>query len=190
MTISVVTPAAQEPLSLGEVKSDRRIDAPDGDAGLSQKIAGARAECEAVTRLTLMTQTLRVTLDGFPAGAIALPVWPVQSIAQVRYVDGAGATQVLDPATYQLVASRKPNLLVPAVGAAWPETQAWYDSVLIDIVAGFGTASTDVPQDLINAMLMIIGARDEFREDLVAGVTLAAVPNGAWQLMLRHVFYG
>jgi uncharacterized phiE125 gp8 family phage protein len=137
-----------------------------------------------------MTQTLRVTLDQFPPGALALPVWPVQSVVQVRYVDGAGATQVLDPAAYQLVQSRKPRLLVPAFGAAWPVTRAWYDSVMIDVVAGYGAASSDIPPDLVDAMLMIIGARDEFREDVVAGITLASVPMGAQQLMLRHVFYG
>lgn len=189
MSISVVIPAAQEPLSLGEVKADRRIDDADSDALLSQKIAAARAECEAVTRLTLMTQTLRITLDGFPANAIALPVWPVQSISQIQYVDTAGASQVLDAADYQLVSSRKPRLVVPAFGKTWPVTRAWYDAVMIDVVAGFGTASSDLPQDLVAALHALVGLRDDFREPMVAGMTLAEVPLGARDLMLRHVFY-
>lgn len=189
-SLSIVTPAAQEPLSLEEVKADRRITFPDDDAVLAQKISAARAECEHFTHLTLMTQTLRLTLNQFPPGPVALPAWPVQSIDQVRYVDGDGTTQTLAGSEWVLVESRKPRLLAPAFGKTWPVTRAYYDSVLIDIVAGYGTASSDLPADLVQAMLMMIGSVDEFREDFVTGTIVSKVPVGSYQRMVPHVFYG
>lgn len=188
-SLSVVTPAAQEPLTLAEVKADRRINGSDDDAVLTQKIKAARAECEHFTHLTLMDQTLRLILDQFPPGPIPLPVWPVNSISQVQYVDGDGTTQTLASSEWVLVESRKPRLLAPAFGKSWPVTRAYYDSVMIDIAVGYGTSSADVPADLVNAMLLMIGARDMVREDIVSGGSVSKVPRGAFDLMVPHVFH-
>jgi uncharacterized phiE125 gp8 family phage protein len=188
MAVEVLTPPVAEPIGLENLKSHLRVDAPDDDALISEIISGARAEVESFTNLTLTTRTLRITLNAFPPGPLCLPVWPVQSIAQVEYTDPAGATQPLAPSEYILVKSAQPRLLAPAYLKTWPVTRAHYDAVRIDVVAGYGTTATDLPQDLVDAVKLIAAHRFEHREDVVVGALAVALPGGARSLMLPHVF--
>lgn len=150
----------------------------DQDALLTELIVTAEAAAESYTRLRLITQTVRVTLDGFGCGGIALPVEPVQSVVEVSYIDGAGDVVTMDAADYRLVSSETPCELHPAYGQSWPVPRDNKASVFVDLVVGFGAAASDVPAEIRGAIRLHVGHGFLNREAVVPGVSVAELPLG------------
>ena len=96
MSISIITAATSEPLSLTDVKEFLRVDHTDDDVTLAIMISAARELCEQYTRQILMTTTIEEFYDTFPdytpadKDIIYLSRGPVQSVSSVKYVDDAG----------------------------------------------------------------------------------------------------
>ncbi len=158
MSLTLITAPAVEPITLAEARAQCRIDGTEEDALLSIYIGDARSRAENETGRRLITQTWRQTLDEFPAvGDIRLEVPKPQSISQVQYLDANGVWQTLPPSEYVLDAATGPaGWLYPADGTSWPTTKALANAVRIDIVAGYGTAPSDVPDGIRHWMLLQI----------------------------------
>lgn len=183
MTISLVTPPAAEPLLLADAKAQARAgSATDEDDLVTAYIKAARDRAERYTRTKLITQTWRITLDQFQP-AIEIPLWPVQSIAQITYTDQDGTEQTLAPSKYQLVTSRKPHLIAPAYLEVWPVARVDFDAVKVDVVVGYGAAGSDVPPNVLHAMRLLIADMFDVRSDHVE------VPRRAEHLLADHVFW-
>lgn len=175
MRVRVLTPPATEPLTLAEAKLHLRVDGTDEDDYITALIVAARESAQHELGRALITQTLRLTLDAFPAdGGIELLMPPVQSITQVQYVDAAGATQTLLGSAYSLDAVSQPSWLLPAYGTTWPATREQANAVWVDYVAGYGAAGA-VPQPVKQWMLLAIGDMYANRE---RSGEKAAVPHG------------
>jgi len=82
-----------------------------------------------------------------------LPVAPVSAITEIRLVDAAGTSQVVDPDSYYLVKDSQRPRLVSAVGA-FPSI-ASAGGVEIDFQAGYGPAWSDMPVDLAQAVFLL-----------------------------------
>lgn len=149
----LVTPPAEEPLSLEEALLYVRQDHTADSAVILRQIKAARERCERVTGRQLVTATWRIILDAFPggSGSLLLPHPPLVSVASVQYVDLAGETQTLSAAAYSADTGREPGWLLPAYGYSWPATYDQANAVTIDYVAGYGTAS-QVPAEVREAL--------------------------------------
>lgn len=101
MPIKVITPAAELPVTLAEVKAFANVSINDDDTLLTSLLTAATAKTENRTGTRLITQTLELYLDSFPGtgGEIFLP-GPVQSITSVKYIDADGTEQTMDSADY------------------------------------------------------------------------------------------
>jgi len=166
MPYRVATAPAAEPISTAEAKLHLRIDAADDDTLVDDLILAARRHVEQRIWKSLITQTLELTLESLPVGAreIFLPGGPVQSITSFGYVDTDGASQTLNTSTdMQLSNYSEPPWLVPAYNTNWPGTRKQVASATITYLAGYGTAGTDVPQDILAAMYLLIGNLYETR---------------------------
>ena len=188
MAMTTLTPPAIEPVSEAEARERIRMTSDDTTAEIKVMIAAARAGVETYLRRRLITQTMRLTLNGF-AARVVIPIAPVQSISAITYVDDAGTTQTLASSEYTLVSSGLPNFIVPAYLKTWPTTRAHYDTVTIDIVVGYGAASSDVPPDIIQAMYLLLGHIYEAREAVVIGSTVGDLPFGVAQMLDPHRFW-
>ena len=69
-TLSIVTPPGGHPLHLDDVKAQVRADGTSEDVLLSQQIAAAHRTVEAETGRSVLTQTRRIVLAGFPAALL------------------------------------------------------------------------------------------------------------------------
>ncbi len=140
-TAKVTSGPAAEPLTLGEVKAWAKIDTSDDDPLLASLIAAARESAENYLRRSLLTQTLRLTIDldgsglddclgegvyDLPASAlygglptvVELPKGPVQSITSVTTYGLDDAGTVFASSNYTLNADG--SRLVLARDASWP----------------------------------------------------------------------
>ena len=202
----VVTPPAQEPLLLADAKAHLRVDGTADDALILQKIRACRFHLERQYDIALITQTLQLNLDSFPywwlwrGGSTNYYNWwldqayytqlllrpPVQSITSVTYTDPSGNPQTMSAADYVLDTNNRPARLVPALNKQWPATAIGTINVAaVKFVAGYGAADTNVPDDIKEALMMLLGHFYENREQVVTDARVAAItmPLGVDQLM-------
>jgi uncharacterized phiE125 gp8 family phage protein len=180
-----VTPPASDPLSLAEAKAHLRVTSADEDGLIAGYILAAREFVENATHLRLITQTLDYTLDdGWPCviargryrTRIELPVKPVASVTSISYVDGSGVSQTLAANQYVVRTDGTVPFIEPAYGVSWPSVRCQSAAITVRFVAG--TALSDVPNPLMQAMRLLVAHANEHREAVSASGTFTEVPLG------------
>lgn len=177
MTLTLVTPAATLPVSAADATAHCR--ASDADATLiALYLAAATQAVQDATGRALVTETWRLSVDGFPDDYLILPRAPLLAVTGVSYWTDATTPvdTVLDPSVYQVLAPSGPTAQVGRVmlgpSQSWPTAQAGReDAVRVTFTAGYGAASA-VPAPLRHAILLLTGSMYEFREaDAVKALT-------------------
>jgi len=178
MTAALITGPSLEPVSLADVKAHLRVDTDDEDALLTAAIVSARVHVEAVTRRALIEQSWRVYLDRWPRRRIVkLPVAPLMSVDTVTVYDVDGAPQVVDPDDYETDVVAVPARLVLAATAPTPIGRA-VNGIEIDVTAGYGASSVDVPAPLRHAVLMLVTHWYEHRGAVGHDLAVLVAPLG------------
>lgn len=184
MFLASISPPSTEPITLGEAKAHLRVDLTDDDALITALIVAARQYAESETGRSLITQSWRLVLDGFPGScgpagtagpipsllpgnAILLDQAPVQSITSIQYLDTGGAWQTLPESEWVAELQSAPARITPAFGKTWPTALPQIGSVKVEFVAGYGEASA-VPQGIKIWMLLRLAALYENREEVSA----------------------
>ena len=189
MATVIESAPAVEPVSLAEAKSHLRVDISDDDTYITALIVAARMRAEAEQNRALITQTWDLYRDYFPSNAycpILIPLPPTQSISYIKYYDTGGTLQTWDDANYQTDTGSVLARILPEPSGSWPTTETdRMNAVNVQFIAGYGDASTDVPQETIAAILLIVGTLYENREDVVVGTIVSRFPNYIYD-MLRH----
>lgn len=162
MSLKIITPPAEEPLTLQEVKLHLRIDTQDDDLLLTSLITVARQLAEVEIKGALISQEWEYGLDCFPS-CLRLPLAPVVSVESIKYLDFTGAEQTLDVAAYVADTDSLPARISPAYGYIWPAVRSQFNSVRVRFVAGWADAAS-VPQNIKQWLLLKIGDLYENRE--------------------------
>lgn len=165
MSVTIVTPAASEPVSLAEAKLFLRVDGADEDALISSLIVAAREAVEAGCGRALITRRVRESLDIWRRDAVdgaALGVGPVTDVLAVRLIASSGAQSVIDPERYRLEGERDRPRLVFAAGL--PATLRAAGGVEVEYDAGYAADAEGVPVALKLAALQIVAALYEARQ--------------------------
>lgn len=184
MPITQIQAPSAEPVTLAEVKNHLRVDADQtsDDALITMLISAARHYAEVECNRSFMSQKWRLTLDSFPGPslmgvpigeaysvpghALVLERGQVISIDQIQYMDMGGTWQTLDPSGYVADLSSPQARITPPFGKIWPITLPQIGSVRVDYTAGYGTASTNVPEGIRNWILLRVGTLYENREEV------------------------
>ena len=152
MSLTLLTPPAEEPLTLADAKAFAKIETSDDDTLVQALIVAARLHVEAATRRLLVTQSWRLALSAISTdGVVVIPVAPVQAVVAMRLRDKAGGTLLVDPAAYSGDLAAAPAALtvkasIPAGGR-----------LEIDLALGYGAAGA-VPEPLRLALRLRVAA--------------------------------
>jgi uncharacterized phiE125 gp8 family phage protein len=142
---------------------------------------------ERATRRAHLQQTWDLVLSGFPLSFIEVPKPPLQSVTSIEYTDDSGEVQQLltSPVEVQVVAPTGPKAgkgrIYPAAGASWPSTLSnLREAVRIRFTAGYpltegSPASADVPEDIDQGRLLLIGEMFKNRSESVSGLDPAFI---------------
>jgi uncharacterized phiE125 gp8 family phage protein len=160
MTTKRIVPPAALAVSLDAARAAARVDVgPDHtsplDGEISQAVRTYTGEAEHITGRAFITQTWRVTLDGFPA-AIQLPGAPLASVESIKFYDTDGVQRTLDPQDYLVDTASEPGYVVPAPGKGWPATYGRINAVEVQYVCGFGSDDTAVPDEIKGYILACV----------------------------------
>jgi uncharacterized phiE125 gp8 family phage protein len=195
MSLSLITAPALEPISVEEAKAQVRLTSgTDEDSLINALIAAARHHAEAVTGRQLLEATWEQQLDAICGDVLQLPRPPLRSIVSISYLDTSGVTQTWSAANYQVHAPAGPfathGRVAPIPSATWPLAGSGYlNAVRIQFKAGYGTTPDDVPQAIRQALLLMIGAWYEVREDFIIGDLVQRMPLGALALLTPFKVY-
>lgn len=190
---TLVTAPTEEPLTLAEAKAHAVISQDDDDALIASYVTAARMAAEAWMERALLTQTRRVSFDGF-ADVMPLPgAAPLQHDAAatpstapvVQYYDTAGTLQTLATTTYLVDATREPGCIRRAPGQVWPAVQADRDrTVLITYVCGW-TSPGAVPELIKQGMRLWVAGAEADRTDVGAGAPSRRAAEALWTMAGR-----
>ena len=174
MSLTQTSAPGVEPITLQQAKDHLRVSHNDEDAIIEPLITAARQHVEAYTKRALITQTWAWSMDAF-ATLLSPPLPPLQSVSSIAYIDAAGDSQTLASSNYRVDSASEPARITEAYDTTWPTTRQVTNAVTVTFIAGYGDAGHDVPQPIIQAMLLLIGHWYENREAL-APVNLMPVP--------------
>jgi uncharacterized phiE125 gp8 family phage protein len=149
--------------------------------GLIEAAIGEVDGADGLLGRALVTQGWMFSIDcGFPR-VIEVPLPPLRSIDEIRYVDPAGDLHVLDPDRYRVcgIGGAAKAEITPAPGCAWPETAYMREAIIVRFTCGYGDTSADVPAPIRQALLETVATRYAFRETVGSGATFMRIPAGA-----------
>lgn len=199
--LTLITAPSGEPVTTAELRDWVRVSGSAHDTLLASLGAAARELCEKLMGRALMTQTWRLSLDGFPwpggwhvlrhpsiwpdPHTIRLPKAPLQSVTGVTYYDMGGNLQTLATSVYDVDAAHDPGRITLALGQTWPVTRPRPGAVRVEFVAGYGNAAA-VPEAIKLAIKLSVAQWFENREAVVTGTIATELPWAARQLLASH----
>lgn len=144
MLVHRVQTGSAEPFVLDEVKFHVRVPDDAEDAAITRIAWAAAHEIEQFAQIALLTQTIRVTIFN-PAQeyGLSLPIGPVadDDLPTVT-IDGEAFT------AFDFVGGNRPYIRWLA---SYCDLTA--SRVIIEYQAGFGSAASDIPEDLAQALM-------------------------------------
>ena len=186
MTAALITPPAVEPVSLADAKAHLRLDTTDDDQLITASITAARIHVEALTRRLLIEQGWRVYLDAWPKQRIVtITVAPLIAVDSLTVYDPTGAPIVVGPDDYEVDTIAVPGRLflsspLPVlVGRA-------VNGIEIDVTAGYGPTSIDVPAPLRQAIMMLVAHWYEHRGAVGHDLAGEVPPHGFHALIAPY----
>lgn len=179
MSLTLVTAADGEPITLEQAKAQLRLDTDDDDAYVLDLIAAAREHVEGQTRRALKQQTFDYAIDGgWPLvdglPMIQLPINPVVSVTSISYQDASGTSPepTLAAADYAVTTRNNGSYIVPGYNVTWPSVRDVPDAITVRFVAGY----TTIPAALKHAIKLLVAHLYENREPVSRNAVIASVP--------------
>lgn len=172
--LELITGPAAEPLTLTNAKDWLRITGSSEDTLITGLIVAARLAVENYLNRKLINQTWKYYLDCFPSSneiykegvfnlplsyisgggkSIEIPMAPVSSITHLKTYDEDNAATTMSASDYYADTKGVFPRVCLKDGVAWPSTVLRpANGIEIQFVAGYGSASTDVPQIIIEGI--------------------------------------
>lgn len=185
MALRLIDAAADGAVSLTEAKAHLRVDHSDEDTYIGLLVSAAVDNAQTFLGMTLGLQTWELVIDAFPTAEIQIPLPPLREIVSVKYDDGDGVEQTMDPADYFVDTVSQPGWL-SAINNSWPTIIDAPNSVRIRFIAGYSigdSPAVDVPYAIKAGILLLIGTLYAHREHVVVGHITQPMPWGVEALL-------
>lgn len=182
------------PVTVEGVRAQARLDSTAEDLLVLDMIEAAVGHLDGIAGVLgrcLIAQGWRAEFRAFGVG-LAVPLGNVLSVDRVTWRAPDGAVHTLDPSAYRLVDPEGRPYLVWREGASLPSVAGGYgygldgDAVAVEWTAGYGADPEDVPRPIRRAITAIAAQWYEFREPIVAGATVAALPFGPERMLAPY----
>jgi len=187
MNYKIQTAPNAEPIDLEFTKNHLRVDTTDDDTYIETLITVARRTAEQISNHKMITQTWDIKMDSFPGSTtIKLPksLSPLESVTHVKYTDEDDSESTFGSSNYVVDTYSDPGRIKLSDNTNWPsDTLTELNGVEIRVVVGYGDPD-DVPMEMKQAILLIVGHLYENREDVTVGEVAREIPMGAVTLLM------
>ena len=181
-TYQVITPASTYPVSLTEAKSHLKVDTTADDTYITSIIKAATQLSEEYTNRFFIDTVIDQTCSDF-AQLQTLFKSKVSAVAHVKYYDSDNSLQTLSATVYDTQLNYEPSQIQLADDKSFPEITKRNDAVVARYTVGYGSAASDVPEIIKQAILLTIGNFYQNRNSVVIGRIATELPmNVKWLL--------
>ena len=181
-TYQVITPASTYPVSLTEAKSHLKVDTTADDTYITSIIKAATQLSEEYTNRFFIDTVIDQTCSDF-AQLQTLFKSKVSAVAHVKYYDNDNSLQTLSATIYDTQLQYEPSQIQLAENQSFPSITKRNDAVVARYTVGYGSAASDVPEIIKQAILLTIGNFYQNRNSVVIGRIATELPmNVKWLL--------
>jgi uncharacterized phiE125 gp8 family phage protein len=181
-TYQVITPASTYPVSLTEAKSHLKVDTTADDTYITSIIKAATQLSEEYTNRFFIDTVIDQTCSDF-AQLQTLFKSKVSAVAHVKYYDSDNSLQTLSATIYDTQLQYEPSQIQLADDKSFPTITKRNDAVVARYTVGYGSAASDVPEIIKQAILLTIGNFYQNRNSVVIGRIATELPmNVKWLL--------
>jgi len=181
-TYQVITPASTYPVSLTEAKSHLKVDTTADDTYITSIIKAATQLSEEYTNRFFIDTVIDQTCSDF-AQLQTLFKSKVSAVAHVKYYDSDNSLQTLSATVYDTQLNYEPSQIQLANNQNFPSITKRNDAVVARYTVGYGSAASDVPEIIKQAILLTIGNFYQNRNSVVIGRIATELPmNVKWLL--------
>ena len=184
-SLKVDTAATTPVFTTAEAKAVLKVDVTDDDTVIDNLVSAATESGQIYTNQyfidTVVTQ-YSDTWDDF----YTLYKSPVDSITSVKYYDSDDSLQTLSSSNYILDNSYQPARIGISVTGTLPNLSDRINAVEVKYTVGYGTASTDVPQGIRQAVLLTLSNWYENRQSVITGRTATELPLSSQYLLDQY----
>jgi len=181
-TYQVITAATSYPVSLTEAKSHLKVDTTADDTYITSIIKAATQLSEEYTNRFFINTVIEQTCSNF-AQLQTLFKSKVSAVAHVKYYDSDNSLQTLSTTIYDTQLKYEPSQIQLADDKSFPEITKRNDAVVARYTVGYGSAASDVPEIIKQAILLTIGNFYQNRNSVVIGRIATELPmNVKWLL--------
>lgn len=159
-------------MTTAEAKTHLRVDFADEDALIDTYVEASRKICEEFTNRGFITQTWRENPARF-FNPIKLSMARVISVTTVKYFDTDDVQQTISNTDYQVDLLADVGSVHEGISFSWPSTSDRINPIEILYQVGYGAASTDVPENIIQAVKLMLSYFYENRSTV--NVTMSLV---------------
>lgn len=162
MSLQLITPPLEEPVSIDALKSHFRVTTTVEDSLIAGLGLAARQAIEARYGLCVLAQSWRLSLDQVPDCAVTLPFSPILSVDDVHIIR-QGSQETLSPDLYDVQGGLVGRFRIN--GPIVPDRT--FGSIAIDFTAGWANP-VEVPEEIKLAIKVLAAHFFENREGPVA----------------------
>lgn len=162
------------PISLAEAKTHLKVDHTDEDAYIVALVKAVTSKIENYLDRPLLNTQFQWVLDAFPCDSVLyIPKPKLVSIDSITYLASSDGNSTSWGSTYYNVDTiSQPGRLEPAYDETWPtNVRTQNNAVTIKFTAGYGTTTTDIPEDILLGMKMLLTHVYENRQDVIVGTS-------------------
>jgi uncharacterized phiE125 gp8 family phage protein len=153
MSLELITPPVEEPVTLADAKAHLRVDVTDDDALIARLIAAARHAAEEATGRAFVAQTWRLWLDHWPANwQIEIPRPPLMGVNSITTYDASGNAAAVDAGSYLVDTVSVPGRIVFKNAVLPPVSLRGANAIAVEFGAGYGAAAA-VPAGIVAGLL-------------------------------------
>ncbi len=183
--VVTITEPDTEAISLEEARLHLKVDHQVDDTLIERIIKAARKYVEQMYGYAPAPATFSQVLDqwpDFPCKPIYLMRAPVADDSVTAEVFVGGSWQTVAADQFFLDNLSRPNRVIPASNVTLPEPDMEIGGIRVKFEAG----TAECPDDVRQAMFMLIGSMYENRSSEVVGVSASVLEHGLTMLMANH----
>lgn len=178
-----ITEPAIEPVTVAEAKLHAHIDHSVQDAIIESWIKSARIMAEGYQRQVYISRIMEMSFDSFPHSIFDIPYAPLIQVISIKYFDLNNTEYTLyydgtnpvttteeggdEPSTnsdFIIDINGNPGRISLAYNTIWPVvTLRPIDAVRVRFAAGYGLETSDIPENVRDAIMLYCTYRNENR---------------------------
>ncbi len=184
-SLKEVTLSTTPLFTTAEAKDFLKVDNTADDTLIDNLIKAATESCQIYTNQYFLNTVVEQYSDNW-SEVYTLYKSPVSEITHIKYYDTNNVEQTFNPDYYILDDVSKPARIGLAVDATLPDLADRINAVHVKYTVGYGTASSDVPDGIKQAVLLTLGNWYENRQTVITGRTATELPLSSQYLLDQY----